>query len=151
MAFFDDFKAKAKVFANAAGEKAKDLSDSAKNSASIMSEQREIEKNYKIIGEWFVNEFEGDIPPSIADVVSAVKASQEKIAELRAAREQEAAQEEPVVDMGKICPKCGQVSNGAFCPQCGASMDAEPVAEVIEEVVDEVKDVVEDVVEEITD
>jgi len=55
------------------------------------------------------------------------------------------------LDMGKICPKCGQVSNGAFCPQCGASMDAEPVAEVIEEVVDEVKDVVEDVVEEITD
>ena len=123
MAFFDDFKVKAKSFAVAAGEKAKDLSDSAKTSAAILSLQREIDKNYRVIGEWFVNEYEGECPDAVADVVSAIKIGKEKIEELRASREKvEDPETEPVVDIGKVCPLCGEVSNGKFCPKCGAPM-----------------------------
>jgi len=126
MAFFDDFKAKAKDFAAVASEKAKDLSDSARTSAAILAEQREIDKNYRVIGEWFVNEYEGDCPDAIADVVAAVKVSKGKIEELRASREKvEDPEQEPVVDIGRACPLCGEVSNGKFCPKCGAPMSGE--------------------------
>ena len=67
MAFFDELTKKAQLVAGAAAEKAKDLagvasekakrvSDSAKASMEIISEQREMEKNYRAIGEWFVSE-----------------------------------------------------------------------------------------------
>ena len=52
MAFFDDFPQKAKSMAAAAGEKARDVADSAKLTAAILSEQRELDKNYRAIGEW---------------------------------------------------------------------------------------------------
>ena len=121
MSFFDDFSEKAKDLAAVAGEKAKDLADGAKTTAAILAEQREMEKNYRVIGEWFVNEYEGETPPAIADVAAAIRASKEKIAELRASREKEPV-DETVVDAGKACPLCGIVSNGKFCPHCGAPM-----------------------------
>ncbi len=128
MSFFDDVSRQARDFAAVADRKAREVADSAKTTAAIMSEQREIEKNYRVIGEWFVNDYEGDAPAAIADVVAAVKASQEKIAALRASREQPAAAE-TVVDAGRACPNCGEVSNGKFCPKCGSPMAAveEPV------------------------
>ena len=124
MSFFDEFSEKAKDIASVAGEKARDLADSAKVTASILSEQREIDRNYRVIGEWFVNEYEGETPDAIADVVAAVKAGKERIAELRASREKEPA-DETVVDAGRDCPLCGIVSNGKFCPHCGAPMGSE--------------------------
>ena len=124
MSFFDEFSEKARDIASVAGEKARDLADSAKVTASILSEQREIDRNYRVIGEWFVNEYEGETPDAIADVVAAVKAGKERIAELRASREKEPA-DETVVDAGRACPLCGIVSNGKFCPHCGAPMGSE--------------------------
>ena len=121
MSFFDDFSEKAKDIAGVASEKARDLADSAKTTAAILSEQREIDKNYRVIGEWFVNEYEGETPDAIADVVEAIKAGKTRIAELRLSREKEPA-DEKVVDVGKACPLCGIVSNGKFCPHCGAPM-----------------------------
>ena len=108
MPFSEDLTKKAQQVAGAAAEKAKDLAgtatemakaaiDTAKMNMEILSEQREIEKNYRAIGEWFVSEFQGEVPDAVKDVVAAVNASKEKIAPLEASKKKETAQEaEPV-------------------------------------------------------
>ena len=106
-------------------EKAKAATDAAKMNMEILSEQREIEKNYRAIGEWFVSEFQGELPDAVKDVVAAVNASKEKIARLEAAKRKEEAQdEEPQEKSGdtKTCSVCGTVSDSNFCPHCGAPM-----------------------------
>lgn len=136
MAFFDELTKKAQLVAGAAAERAKDLAetatekakaatDAAKVNMEILSEQREIEKNYRAIGEWFVSEFQGEVPDAVKDVVAAVNASKEKIAHLEASKKKETAQEaEPVEksDDAKTCSVCGTVSDSNFCPHCGAPM-----------------------------
>ena len=136
MAFFDELTKKAQLVAGAAAEKAKDLAetatekakaatDAAKVNMEILSEQREIEKNYRAIGEWFVSECQGEVPDAVKDVVAAVNASKEKIAQLEASKKKETAQEaEPVEksDDAKTCSVCGTVSDSNFCPHCGAPM-----------------------------
>ena len=116
---------KAKDLAEVAADKAQTLSDTAKTNMAIMNEQRELEKNYRAIGEWFVSEYEGEIPDAVKDVVAAVNASKEKIAQLEASKKKETAQEaEPVEksDDAKTCSVCGTVSDSNFCPHCGAPM-----------------------------
>ena len=114
---------KAKDLAEVAADKAKDLSDTAKINVAIMNEQRELEKNYRAIGEWFVSEYEGEIPDAVKDVVAAVNASKARIAELEASKPSKA---EPAVDEEqvsvKVCPVCGAASGDKFCPHCGAPM-----------------------------
>ena len=136
MPFSEDLTKKAQQVAGAAAEKAKDLAgtatemakaaiDTAKMNREILSEQREIEKNYRAIGEWFVSEFQGEVPDAVKDVVAAVNASKEKIAHLEASKKKETAQEaEPVEksDDAKTCSVCGTVSDSNFCPHCGAPM-----------------------------
>ena len=136
MPFSEDLTKKAQQVAGAAAEKAKDLAgtatemakaaiDTAKMNMEILSEQREIEKNYRAIGEWFVSEFQGEVPDAVKDVVAAVNASKEKIAHLEASKKKETAQEaEPVEksDAAKTCSVCGTVSDSNFCPHCGAPM-----------------------------
>ena len=136
MPFSEDLTKKAQQVAGAAAEKAKDLAgtatemakaaiDTAKMNMEILSEQREIEKNYRAIGEWFVSEFQGEVPDAVKDVVVAVNASKEKIAHLEASKKKETAQEaEPVEksDDTKTCSVCGTVSDSNFCPHCGAPM-----------------------------
>ena len=123
MAFFDELSKKVKETASVAGEKAKDAAELAKINVAIAGEQREIDKNYRIIGEWFVNEYEGEIPDAVRDMVEAVNASKAKIAEMEAAKE--ATKDEPVVEVvtaEKTCPICGAKADSKFCPQCGAPM-----------------------------
>lgn len=136
MPFSEDLTKKAQQVAGAAAEKAKDLAgtatemakaaiDTAKMNMEILSEQREIEKNYRAIGEWFVSEFQGEVPDAVKDVVAAVNASKKKIAHLEASKKKETAQEaEPVEksDDAKTCSVCGTVSDSNFCPHCGAPM-----------------------------
>lgn len=136
MPFSEDLTKKAQQVAGAAAEKAKDLAgtatemakaaiDTAKMNMEILSEQREIEKNYRAIGEWFVSEFQGEVPDAVKEVVAAVNASKEKIAQLEASKKKETAQEaEPVEksDDAKTCSVCGTVSDSNFCPHCGAPM-----------------------------
>ena len=148
MAFFDKLKdmaeivaEKAKDAAEVVSEKAKDVGESAKIGVEILSEQRELEKNYRAIGEWFVSEFEREIPDAVKDVVAAVNASKAKIAELEAqkaankAAEEEAdvvveeadvvVEEAPVEEAPAVpaCPVCGKQSEGKYCPECGAPMN----------------------------
>ena len=137
MAFFEDFTKKTKDLAYVAADKAKDVAavaaDKAKDAAeltrismAIAGEQREIDKNYRTIGEWFVSEYEGEIPDAVRDLVEAVNTSKAKIAELEASkpRKDDADKAEAAADAPaqKICPICGAASDSKFCPQCGAPM-----------------------------
>ena len=113
---------KAKDLAEVAADKAKDLSDTAKINVAIMNEQRELEKNYHAIGEWFVSEHQGDIPDAVKDVVDAITASKERIAQLEASRPQKDSPVEESEVTFKVCPVCGAASDSKFCPHCGAPM-----------------------------
>ena len=123
MSFFDELTQKAKVVAATASEKAREAADSAKISASIIAEKRELDKNYRAIGQWYACEhLEGEVPEAIADVIAAVKASQEKITQLQALREVKEAEEAAAGPDSKVCPVCGKISDTKFCPHCGAPM-----------------------------
>ena len=119
MSFFDDLTKKAKVVASAASEKAREAADTAKISADIIKERRELDKNYRAIGQWFVCEHADNVPDAVADLVCAVQASRKRIAELQAMREhvEESAGE---IISGAACPVCGKISDSKFCPHCGA-------------------------------
>ena len=127
MAFnFDELTRKAKDMANKAADRTKDAAELVKLNVAIAGEQKEIDKNYRAIGEWFVSEYEGEIPDAVREAVEAVNASKAKIAELEASkpvREEPAAGEaEDEAPAGKKCPICGAESDSKFCPQCGAPM-----------------------------
>ena len=126
MAFFDELTKKAKDVAAVAADKAKDAAELTKISMAIAGEQREIDKNYRTIGEWFVSEYEGEIPDAVRDLVEAVNAAKAKIADLEASKPSKSDDEEPLeaeeVPAQKVCPICGAASDSRFCPQCGAPM-----------------------------
>lgn len=122
MAFFDELTRKAKDVASVAADKAKDAAELTKISVAIAGEQREIDKNYRMIGEWFANEYEGEIPDAVRELVEAVSASKAKIAELEASKPSKE-EEGPAAPAGqKTCPVCGAAADSKFCPQCGAPM-----------------------------
>lgn len=124
MAFsFDELTKKAKDMANLAADKAKDAAELTKISVAIAGEQKEIDKSYRTIGEWFVNEYEGEIPDAVREMVDAVSAAKARIAELEASKPSK--EPEVVVEdvaVAKKCPICGAESDSKFCPQCGAPM-----------------------------
>lgn len=121
MSFFDELTAKAKTVANVASEKARGAADSAKISADIIKERRELDKSYRAIGQWFVTEHADDAPEAIADLVAAVQASRSKIKELQAMRESEEAAPRPKNQT--VCPVCGEPTSSKFCPHCGAPVN----------------------------
>ena len=93
MAFLDDFSQKAKDFAgvawdkakdvgNFAADKAKDMADTAKINLAISSEQRDLDRNYRSIGQWYVSELQGEAPDAIRDVLVSIEKNKEKLAEL---------------------------------------------------------------------
>ena len=137
MAFFEELSRKAKDMAAVAADKAKDVAAAAadkarettektKISVAIAGEQREIEKNYRMIGEWFINEYDGELPEAVQELADAVAASKARIAELE--EQKNAVKTEPVVGVEaepavKACPVCGAESDSKFCPKCGAPME----------------------------
>ena len=122
MAFFDELSKKAKDVAVVAADKAKDVADKAKINMAIAGEQREIEKNHCAIGEWFVSEYEGEIPGDVRALVEAVNAAKARIAELEAAKSEKDDRDDEPETAQKVCPICGAASDSKFCPQCGAPM-----------------------------
>lgn len=113
MAFFEDLSRKVqdvafaaaekgKEVAAIASEKAQDAADTVKTNVAIAGEQRAIEKNYRAIGEWYVSTLEGDAPEAVADIVAAIKASQEKLTAYEAAKAEAAAAKkahEPIIEV----------------------------------------------------
>ena len=125
MAFsIDELTKKVKDVADMAVNQTKDAAELVKINVAIAGEQKEIDKNYRIIGEWFVNEHAGEVPEAIQSAVDAVNASKAKIAELEASKpvREEPVQEAEEAPAGKKCPICGAESDSKFCPQCGAPM-----------------------------
>ena len=124
MAFFNELTQKAKNMAAIAADKTKDAAETVKINVAIAGEQKEIDKNYRTIGEWYVNEYEGEIPDAVRELVEAIAASKARIAELEASK----VKEEPEVEIvepeaePKVCPVCGAAADSRFCPQCGAPM-----------------------------
>ena len=135
MSFFDNITEKAKMYANIAAEKAKDVAEVAADKAKdIKTEQRELDKNYRAIGQWFASEYEGEVPDAIKDVMAAIEASRAKIEEMEAALAEKPHTEiEITIEKDgetpelKTCPVCGTATNSKFCPECGA--EVEPKAE----------------------
>ena len=137
MAFFEELSRKAKDVAAVAADTAKDVAavaadkarettEKTKISVAIAGEQREIEKNYRMIGEWFINEYDGELPEAVQELADAVAASKARIAELE--EQKNAVKTEPVVEAEaepavKACPVCGAESDSKFCPKCGAPME----------------------------
>ena len=121
---FDELTRKAKDVANKAADRTKDAAELVKLNVAISGEQKEIDKNYRAIGEWFVSEYEGEIPDAVREAVEAVNAGKAKIAELEASKpvKEEPAGEAEEAPAGKKCPICGAESDSKFCPQCGAPM-----------------------------
>ena len=126
MGFLNEVTRKAKEAASVAGDKAKTAAERVKIDVAIAGEQKEIDKNCLAIGQWFISDYEGEIPESVKGLVDAINASKAKIAELEASRpvkeepaEDEDAETEPA---GRPCPICGKVSDSRFCPHCGAPM-----------------------------
>ena len=139
MSFFENFTEKAKLYANiaadkatslaeAAADKAKDVKETAQLNMAIKAEQREMDKNYRAIGQWFVSEYQGEIPDAVKDVVAAIEASKAKVEEMEAALAAKAVTDDVVVEEDgqtpelKVCPVCGTASNARFCPECGAEV-----------------------------
>ena len=121
MTFFDNLTKKARNVVAVAADKAKDTAELTKLSVAIASEQREMDKNHRSIGEWYVNEYHGEIPDDIRSLVEAVAASKAKIAELEAAKIA-TKENAPVMPAEKNCPICGTQTTTKFCPQCGAPL-----------------------------
>ena len=95
----------------------------------MLFRSRELNKRYCEIGQWYANDYAQDgIPEAIADVMKAVKDSQEKIAALQAEREKVEAEEAIPTEEGKVCPVCGKISDARFCPHCGAPLVEAPQA-----------------------
>ena len=130
MAFFDELTKRAKDVAAEAADKTKDaagvmkdVAEVVKINVAIAGEQREIDRNCRTIGEWFVSEYEGEIPDTVRELVDAVTASRARIAELEASKPARCEDEPEAAEPGeKSCPICGAGSDSKFCPQCGAPM-----------------------------
>ncbi len=124
MSYFEEMTQKARAAASTAAEKVREVADTAKISAAIIAEKRELDKSYRAIGQWYACEHAGsEVPEAIADVVAAVRASQAKIAELQARREEAESAEAVEPEEGRVCPVCGKISNTKFCPHCGAPLE----------------------------
>ena len=149
MSFFENFTEKAKLYANiaadkatslaeAAADKAKDVKETAQLNMAIKAEQREMDKNYRAIGQWFVSEYQGEIPDAVKDVVAAIEASKAKVEEMEAALAAKSVVDDVVVEEDgqtpelKVCPVCGTASNARFCPECGAEVAPQAEAPVEE-------------------
>lgn len=124
MSYFEEMTQRARAAVSTAAGKAREVADSAKISAAIIAEKRELDKSYRAIGQWYACEYAGEeAPEAIADVIAAVRASQEKIADLQARREEAECAEAAAPEEGTVCPVCGKISDTKFCPHCGAPME----------------------------
>ena len=91
---------KAGALKDYAGEKAGALKEAAQANVSLVADKRNLEKSYQALGECYAANCGDDAPEAVADVVQAIRTSQEKIAELKAVRGDRELSPRELVDKG---------------------------------------------------
>lgn len=130
------------------GEKTKQVGNTAKLNAKIISSEHSVSENYTIIGKYYYDNYKNNPDEEIAETVNAVTASLETIAQLK---------NEILAIKGLVkCQSCGNACpfEDSFCGKCGAALvKPEPAEEEVEEteeieaVSEETADVSEDATE----
>ena len=111
------------------GEKTKQVGNTAKLNAKIISSERSVSENYTLIGKYYYDTYKENPDAEISDAVNAVTASLETIAEMK---------EQILALKGLVKCSCGANCpiEDTFCGKCGAKLEKpEPVVE--EEVAEE--------------
>lgn len=128
MAIFDNLGRKLTEVTQTTVQVSKGLVDSAKTALAISAEEREIEKAYRALGQWYYAT-KGANPEEADEYIDIVDTSLRKIRDIR--EEAEAAKTADSPAAVSTCPACGaQIEAGArFCPVCGAMM---PTPDVVE-------------------
>lgn len=113
------------------GEKTKQVGNTAKLNAKIISAERSISENYTLIGKYYYDTYKENPDEEIADAVNSVTASIDTIDEMK---------DQLLALKGLIkCDKCGANCpiDDTFCGKCGAMLEKpEPIVEETEEKAD---------------
>ena len=129
MPILNDLSKKLSEVAQTTVQVSKELVGSAKATLAISAEEREIEKAYRALGQWYYST-KGENPEEAAEFMETVDTSLRKIREIR--QEAEAAKTAASQPVPMIaCPACGTMMEEGtrFCPSCGAMM---PTPEIIQ-------------------
>ncbi len=129
MAILDNLGKKLTEVTQTTVQVSKGLMDSAKTALAISAEEREIEKAYRSLGQWYYAT-KGQNPEEAGEYIDIVDTSLRKIREIREEAEAAQAVEAPAAPLF-ACPACGaQIEHGVqFCPVCGAMMPAPEIVE----------------------
>lgn len=105
------------------GEKTKQVGNTAKLNAKIISSERSISENYSLIGKYYYDTYKDNPDADIAEAVNSVTASLETIAEMKS---------QILAIKGRVKCSCGASCplEDTFCGKCGAVLEKpEPVVE----------------------
>lgn len=138
MDFFNRAKEKLTKTSSDVAKKAKDLTEIAKLTSQVSTNESTVKATYAEIGKYVYENLREDAPEEIAAKMTAIDEAKAEIERLKA--------EILKLKGSQKCLNCGNEVTGevAFCPSCGHKMP-EPVVEVIDE--DEVKEVAEETAE----
>lgn len=123
------------------GEKTKQVGNTAKLNAKIISAERSISENYTLIGKYYYDMYKENPDADIAEAVNSVTASLDTITEMKS---------QILALKGLVKCNCGASCpiEDTFCGKCGAVLEKpEPIEE---EVVEETADIEIVVAEEVT-
>lgn len=119
MSFFDKFGKKVEEATQIATKKSNELVEVTKLNASIKSEEQNIEKLYKEIGERVYKDFctSSEIYGEFSQICDEIKSSHSKITQFKARIRE--------LKNIKLCSNCNAEvsSSSAFCDQCGTKLD----------------------------
>ena len=130
MPILNDLSKKLSEVAQTTVQVSKELAGSAKATLAISAEEREIEKAYRALGQWYYST-KGENPEEAAEFIETVDTSLRKIREIR--QEAEAAKTAASQPVPMIaCPACGNTvyvseddldAGEAICPSCNVAFE----------------------------
>lgn len=134
MAILDNLGKKLTEVTQTTVQVSKGLMDSAKTALAISAEEREIERAYRALGQWYYAT-KGANPEEAGEYIDIVDTSLRKIRDIREEAEAAKTADTPPAAVS-TCPACGaQIEDGAqFCPACGAMLPTPQVVEREEQI-----------------
>ncbi len=124
MAFLDDISRSISDVSQKAINKGKEVAEISKINSALSEEEKILKRNYIEIGKLYCSKHGDDGNPEFADMVNAVKASENNIRQL----------EEKIrtVKNISVCEKCGaEIPSGTvFCNKCGTKQEQKVDADV---------------------